>query len=492
VKLPLLDGSTMTIVPGIHLLGGLGPSAAYAVETSAGIILFDSGLDDDARQLKSQMAKQGLDWKAIRAIFLTHVHGDHCGGAEHLRTKAAATIYAGRDDAAILRSGHPREAIFSNYKMPDHAPHPTHVDVALGGNEAFTFGDAHIQVLCTPGHTPGSTCYLMERGGLRVLFSGDVIMRLGPKPLGTYTTYLAPLYRGDCRAYLATLHELRTLRVPDLLLPGHPGADSVPQSPRVTQERWEALLDQGIEEMQRLEKRYEDDGPGFLDGQPKRLLPDLYYFGDLEGAALYGFFASSGFFLIDAPGGPDLPEVLMTRLRQLDLPPTEPTAVLLTACGERETAGLEALIHRFHVQVVGSPDGIERISERCPTGTVVLSTTQLAAKHWFPVTPITLGGKGQAPIAYLLHWADKNVLCSGSIPEIIDEQSLPELLQHFSRSKADAMAYAASLQQLSKVRPDLWLPAMSSDGQNAHLYGNVWNDALERNFRAVRSVARGR
>ena len=51
------------------------------------------------------------------------------------------------------------------------------------------------QVIATPGHTPGSVCYLLDRGRLRVLFSGDVIIHLGPRTLGTYTTYLAPRCR---------------------------------------------------------------------------------------------------------------------------------------------------------------------------------------------------------------------------------------------------------------------------------------------------------
>src|SRR5438046_2284946 len=59
-QVPLLDGSTATIVPGIHLLGNLGPSAAYAVDTKDGVILIDAGLDADAQILKSELRKLGL------------------------------------------------------------------------------------------------------------------------------------------------------------------------------------------------------------------------------------------------------------------------------------------------------------------------------------------------------------------------------------------------------------------------------------------------
>ncbi len=85
-RVPRLARSAMTIVPRLHLLGGLSPSAAYVVETSQGLVLVDSGLDSEARLLRSQMAELGLDWKRVRAVLLTHVHGDHSGGAEWLRS----------------------------------------------------------------------------------------------------------------------------------------------------------------------------------------------------------------------------------------------------------------------------------------------------------------------------------------------------------------------------------------------------------------------
>src|SRR5262245_59506634 len=162
-KIPLLDGSTVTIVPGVHLLGNLGPAAAYVIEGSDGLILIDAGLDDDARLLKSEMARLGLDWKKSRAIFLTHVHGDHCGGAEHLRKTTGATVYASQADAPFIMAGGPREAVFSTFSMPHHSPHPTTVDVVLIGDETLTVGDVRVRVLGAPGHTPGSTCYLVER-----------------------------------------------------------------------------------------------------------------------------------------------------------------------------------------------------------------------------------------------------------------------------------------------------------------------------------------
>lgn len=488
---PMLDGSTITVVPGIHLLGDLGPAAAYVVETSEGLVLIDAGLDSDARQLKSQISKLKLDVKRLRAIFLTHVHGDHCGGAELLRSETGATIYAGKSDTQILRVGAPYEAFFSTFKMPNHSPHPTTVDVALEGDEVISFGDFRVRVLDTPGHTLGSTCYLMERGGRRVLFSGDVIMRLAEKPLGTYSAYLPPRYRGDARSYLVSLQKLRALPAPDLVLPGHPRSNSKPRSPRLTQAQWEEMLDDGIGDMQQLVKRFETDGANFLDGEPKRLLPDLYYFGDFQESAVYGFFADSKFFVVDAPGGPGLADFLKTRQRELGLTPAEPTAILLTACGDKETAGLSELVERSHAIVVVSPQGVDAVKQICATGTTVLSADEVPERNWFSVTPIPLEGRGLAPIVYVLRWGEKTVLFSGRIPAGQSQKSRDELLSDLGASKENPIGFLASIRRLNNLRPHLWLPAAPADGQNANLYDGVWKNVLDQNLRtAYQSRAR--
>jgi glyoxylase-like metal-dependent hydrolase (beta-lactamase superfamily II) len=283
---------------------------------------------------------------------------------------------------------------------------------------------------------------------------------------------------------------LRKLPVPDLVLPGHPNSSSVPQSPHLAPKDWAAILDEGIAEMQQLVARYEEDGASFLDGHPKRLLPDVYYLGDFQGFAVYGFFASSKFFVVNAPGGPGpgdlgLADFLKTRLRELGRPPAEPTAVLLTSCGERETAGLKELVERSGSQVVVSPAGGAVVKQLCPSNTTVVSSLDLADKGWFPVTPIELGGYGVAPIAYLISLADKKVLFSGTIPAGIDENPPDELLAELTKSRPNALAFNASLQRLAKLKPDLWLPAVPYHGQNANLYGSEWVDKLDKNRRAA-------
>ena len=201
VHVPYLVPRVIQIIPGVHLLGSLDPAAAYAVETSEGLVLIDTGIQSGAGSVLEQLVYQNLDWKKLHAILLTHVHADHSGGAQFLRQATGAKVYVGRADAAILRAGEPREAMVGNFALtPKSSLHKTIVDKELDGGETITIGEARFQVFATPGHTPGSVCYLMERNGYKVLFSGDVIISLedSPAPLshyqGPFGTYIA------CRA----------------------------------------------------------------------------------------------------------------------------------------------------------------------------------------------------------------------------------------------------------------------------------------------------
>ena len=149
------------------------------------------------------------------------------------------------------------------------------------------------------------------------------------------------------------------MQAPDLLLPGHPRADREPENARISQEQWRALLETGIHDMEALLAQFQADGADFLDGNSKELLPDLYYLGDFHGRALYGFFTTGRFCLVDAPGGPGLVEFIRQGLHQVGRAWVPPAAVFLTARGPAETAGLAELIGQCHTQVVAAYDGIE-------------------------------------------------------------------------------------------------------------------------------------
>ncbi len=479
-----LSPAPVAVVPGVFLLGLSAPGAAYAVETPDGLVLVDSGLEADAATVTRQLRRLRLDVARVRAILLTHVHGDHSLGAARLRELSGAKVYAGRADCAPLRKGGPREAFFSTFHVPGVDPHATAVDVELAGGETIEVGDARFEVLATPGHTPGSVCYLLERNGRRALFTGDVIQSLSlatEGALGTYAAYLPPLYRGSARDYLASLRRLRALPLPDLVLPGHPRMDAVPQSPRLTEEHWHALLDRGTRDMEQLLARYDADGEDFLDGSPRELLPGLHSLGDLGGAAVYCLASRAGLFLFDAPGGGALVGFLRERFRGLGWEGRKPTAVLLTSTDEAATSGLAALVKETGCRVVAPKAGLDVVRAVCPPGTELLTEGDLAGKGWFEVRAIPLAGRGHAALAYRFPWAGKTVLVSGRIPVKASVPSVEQMFRDVFGPAGNRDEYLRSLDDLKDVGPDLWLPAVPVHGQNANLYDRDWAQVLERN-----------
>jgi glyoxylase-like metal-dependent hydrolase (beta-lactamase superfamily II) len=478
----------VAVAPGVYLLGDMSPAVAYAVETPDGLVLIDTGLDDSAAAVTRQLTRLGLDVGRVRAILLTHVHADHSLGAERLRRLTGAKVYAGRADCRPLRDGGPREAFVSIYYMPDVSTHATAVDVELQGDETIPFGTTRFTALAAPGHTPGSVCYLLERPGLRALFTGDVVESLSPASqgggLGTYAAYLPPLYRGNARDYLASLRRLRGLPTPDLVLPGHPAMDPSPESPRLSPARWHALLDDGIAEMERLLARYDRDGANFLDGHPKQLLPGLHYLGDFGGAAVYALDTPKGPVLVDAPGDALLADFLDRRFKALGWEGRKPAAVLLTSADKEATGGLAELVKTGGCRVVAPKAGLEAVRRLCPAGTEVLTEDDLSKAGWLDVQALPLGGRGVAPVAYRLRWSGKTVLFSGRVLQKLAAPNAVQALAEVTGPGGNVEQYLKSLDRLEKVKPDLWLPAVPVNGQNANLYDQDWARVVDLNREA--------
>jgi glyoxylase-like metal-dependent hydrolase (beta-lactamase superfamily II) len=90
-----------------------------------------------------------------RYILITHSHTDHTGALSELKSKLRIPIGAHRLDAKGL------------------SPRP---DLLLNDGEEISFGNISLKVLHTPGHTPGSLCFLIGKH----LISGDTIFPGGP------------------------------------------------------------------------------------------------------------------------------------------------------------------------------------------------------------------------------------------------------------------------------------------------------------------------
>jgi glyoxylase-like metal-dependent hydrolase (beta-lactamase superfamily II) len=103
--------------------------------------------------------------RTVRGIVCTHGHNDHVTVAPELSERLDAPIYLHPGDDVLWDMTHPGVA---HENLSDGAR------VAVGGTD--------IQVIPTPGHSPGSVClYLPEAGEL---FSGDTLFAGGPGATG--------------------------------------------------------------------------------------------------------------------------------------------------------------------------------------------------------------------------------------------------------------------------------------------------------------------
>jgi metallo-beta-lactamase class B len=482
---------TVTVARGVHVLGRLFPSAAFAIETTQGVILIDCGVSEDVALLRESLWEVGLKATDVRYLLLTHAHYDHVFGANKLRSLSGATVCAGQPDCEVLREPD-IDALFSVFPRVDYSGAPITVDRELSDGDIIELGETRIEVLSTPGHTPGSICFLIERDGQTILFSGDVIASLNFGP-ATYPVRLSPRYRGDAEAYLQTIERLLEMGAPDLLLTGHPRQQRQFYSIRFDEKRWRELLEPAKQELEQVLHRREQDGADFLDETAKQLEPDLWYLGQREGVAVYFFQHRGRSYLVNAPGGAGFKTFLADRLGNLGLGDRTPDEVLLTLAEENAWSGLPSL--PSNPQVVAHPELLEVLRSR---GIENLSTPgELAAREGLEMEPLELNGS----LAFAFTLGGKRILASPNVPRNLTlvwknrltgmtskgalQPQTDELRDSLAADPALAAGYRDDLKKLGGIEPDLWLPAIPMSGQNANVYDDRWKVILEENARQI-------
>ena len=141
----------------------------------------------------------------VRRVLTTHGHWDHIQAVSALRD-AGIEVGIAAADAEMLPS----------------------YDFVIPSDEVFEIGDLRLRSIHTPGHTPGSTSFVLE--GTPLLFTGDTLFPGGPGHTrsdgASFDEIIASIDR-----------ELFTLPADTLVLPGH-GLDTTIGSERPQLDEW--------------------------------------------------------------------------------------------------------------------------------------------------------------------------------------------------------------------------------------------------------------
>lgn len=119
---------------------------------------------DPAWDVDRIVAEAANDGMKITGALLTHTHYDHVNGVERLLELTDSKVYVNKAEKEFLeKSRADATGIFINVSSPNL--------IAVSDADKIRVGKTEIQFLHTPGHTPGSQCFLTENS----LVSGDTL-----------------------------------------------------------------------------------------------------------------------------------------------------------------------------------------------------------------------------------------------------------------------------------------------------------------------------
>jgi glyoxylase-like metal-dependent hydrolase (beta-lactamase superfamily II) len=134
-----------------------GAGCTWLIGDDEEVIVVDPGEDADA------VLDQVGD-REVLAVICTHGHGSHIAAALGVAERDEAPVALHRSDLMLWRMEH------------DGAK----LDIEMADGGRFDVGDVQLEVLHTPGHTPGSVS--LYCAGLEVVFTGDTLAARGPVP----------------------------------------------------------------------------------------------------------------------------------------------------------------------------------------------------------------------------------------------------------------------------------------------------------------------
>lgn len=155
MKLPNIIFETLTVGPlavNCYIVGSKKDGVAIVVDAGG-----------DHEEILNVLRKHNL---SLQFLINTHAHFDHVGGVRYLQDLTGAKFFLHQDDIPLLDCLNDQTDAFG---LPS-IPIPKIVQ-PLVDNEEIAIGNETIRVIHTPGHSPGSVCFLIDDA----VFAGDTL-----------------------------------------------------------------------------------------------------------------------------------------------------------------------------------------------------------------------------------------------------------------------------------------------------------------------------
>jgi hydroxyacylglutathione hydrolase len=171
-------------------------------------LIVDPG--DEPEKLLEAVEGLGI---AVDAILITHSHFDHVGAVSPVAKETGARVYCPEIEVPVLAD------IMSYVPWPGFGPYESYdADETVKGGEHLSLAGLEIDVLFTPGHSPGHVTYAIADE--LALFSGDVLFK--------GSVGRTDLPGGDWETLLESIRTLVEAHEPETTVyPGHMGVTTL-------------------------------------------------------------------------------------------------------------------------------------------------------------------------------------------------------------------------------------------------------------------------
>jgi len=176
---------------------------------AATALIVDPG--DEAPKLLGALDSLGIE--TVEAILITHTHFDHIGAVAPVAEATKAPVYCPELEVEVLAN------VMDYVPWPGFGPFESYdADHTVGGGETLKLAGLTINVVFTPGHSPGHVTYAIAEEG--AVFSGDVLFQ------GSVGRVDLP--GGDWPTLLASIEKLTSDYPPETTVyPGHMGVTTL-------------------------------------------------------------------------------------------------------------------------------------------------------------------------------------------------------------------------------------------------------------------------